>query len=294
MSVTDDYSRQIAAEQATVRRLVGLPDAHPVVLNEIGWTSRVYLVNSGAYVVKFPREEAVKEEYRREIHLLRELEACDLPVLTPRILWTSPDQAYMGYAGIVGDAFDLRAPGATAAQRIAIGEQIGTFLKALHTLRPADAFAMSLDEELAEFHYKYGLGAATLAHALTAAERQQLDALVLREIPAALRRLGEDPVFCHGDLGYWNMILTDDGRLGIIDFGDSGLYDRAKDFSALEDADLRESALRAYGADEMLYERIALRRRLLPVVDLPFYVAKQNEAGIAKTVERIRRVSLAA
>ena len=297
MRVSELRANEIKADEdeiVTVRRLVGLDDTHPVDRNEIGWTSRVYLVNQGEYVVKFPRTDAVKEEYRREIVLLRQLEACHLPVLTPRILWTHPDQAYLGYAGIVGTSLDLLIHATTTEQRVAIGAQIGTFLQALHNLQLADGFAITLDDEIAEFHYKYGLGAAILARDLTTAERDRLDEVVLREMPAALKRLGTDVTFCHGDLGYWNMIVSENGQLGIIDFGDSGYYDCAKDFSALEDADLRESALLAYGADDLLRERIALRRRLLPVVDLPFYVGKQDEAGIAKTVARIRRNSLAA
>jgi len=279
-------------EIAVVRQLVGLPETHPVERNEIGWTSRVYLVNGGEYVVKFPRTDAVKEEYRREIALLRQLEADHLPVRTPRILWTPPEQEYLGYAGIVGTSLDLLISDTSAEERIVIGKQVGGFLKTLHALQFPDAFAMTLDEEIAEFHYKYGLGDAIFARDLTVAERKRLDEVVLRETPAGLKQLGVDVAFCHGDLGYWNMIVSPNGQLGIIDFGDSGEYDRAKDFAALEDADLRERALHAYGADEPLRERIALRRRLLPVVDLPFYIGKQNEEGIARTVARIRRESL--
>jgi aminoglycoside phosphotransferase (APT) family kinase protein len=296
MRVSELQANEINAtedEIATVRRLVGMDDTGTVERNEIGWTSRVYLVNGGEYVVKFPRTDAVKEEYRREIVLLRQLEACNLPELTPRILWTHPEQEYMGYAGIVGTSLDLLIHATTADERSVIGKQVGGFLKALHALQMPDAFSMSLDEEIAEFHYKYGLGTQVFERDLTAAERKQLDEIILREIPAALTRLGADVAFCHGDLGYWNMIIGQGAQLGIIDFGDCGYYDRAKDFSALEDADLRENALHVYGADDCLRERIALRRRLLPVVDLPFYIGKQNEEGVARTVTRIRRNSLA-
>lgn len=280
----------IASEEEMVRKLTGVTDPAAIERIEIGWTSRVYVVHGGEFVVKFPRHDAVKEEYAREIALLRQLEAFDLPVQTPRILWTSPEQAYMGYAGIVGTSFDQIAPDSDSAQRVALGGQIGDFLRTLHALKIEDAFAMTLDEEIAEWHYKYGLGASVYARDLTLAERRRLDELVLRELPAQLARLGTDEGFCHGDLGYWNMVVRADGGLGIIDFGDCGYYDRAKDFAALEDVDLRAEALRVYGGDDLLRERVEIRRRLLPVIDLPFYIGKQDEEGLAKTVDKIRAI----
>lgn len=281
---------QIAREEAFVRDLVGADDATPIERVEIGWTSRVYLVKQGEYVVKFPRFENVKQEYTREIALLRQLEACDLPVDVPRILWTSPEQAYMGYAGVVGTSFDQLAPDSSVESRLALGAKLGEFFKQLHAMQPAGAVTMTLEEEIAEMQYKYGLGAKVFARDFSAAERQQLDALVHDILPAALREAGADYAFCHGDLGYWNMVVGEGGALGIIDFGDSGYYDRAKDFAALEDADLRDEALRVYGADDALRQRIAIRRRVLPIVDLPFYVGKQDEEGIAAKVRQIRAI----
>lgn len=68
---------------------------------------------------------------------------------------------------------------------------------------------------------------------------------------------------CHGDLGYWNMVLREDGGIGVIDFGDIGHYDRSKDFIGFEDAEALDEALKVYGDSELLRQKVAIRQKVL-------------------------------
>jgi hypothetical protein len=83
-------------------------------------------------------------------------------------------------------------------------------------------------------------------------------------------------------------MILGERRLGVVDFGDAGYYDRSKDFVGLEHADLLDAALCVYGDDSVLREKIAARQVALPVIELPFYIGKHDDAGLRRTLTRLR------
>jgi aminoglycoside phosphotransferase (APT) family kinase protein len=103
-----------------------------------------------------------------------------------------------------------------------------------------------------------------------------------------LKELGYDKALCYGDLGYWNLILTADGQVGVIDFGDIGYWDRSKDFIGLENEQILGEALVTYGDRPLLRDKIMVRQKALTLLDLPYYVGTRNAQGVAKTAEKIR------
>jgi aminoglycoside phosphotransferase (APT) family kinase protein len=288
MSSQEVGSSQIAAEMESVRQLAGLSDTHAIELDESGWTSRVYLVNEGEFVVKFPRSARVKEEYRKEIAFLRSIEDVGFPVLLPRLLWIDDDLAYVGYAGIVGQQLEALLPDAGDDFRKSIGAQIGGFLKQLHAVQNATAAVRSLEEEIDECQRKYALASDAYASNFSQQERAALDHYVQVALPRAMRELGRVGVLAHGDLGFWNMLVDANGVLGIIDFGDCGLWDASRDFMSLADGDILDAALSVYGENDLLREKISLRQGYLPLLELPYYVGKQDARAVAQTVARIR------
>jgi hypothetical protein len=86
------------------------------------------------------------------------------------------------------------------------------------------------------------------------------------------------------------MILQYDRQVGIIDFGDVGYYDHSKDFMGLGDPDLLEAALVAYGESKYLRRKIAVRQKILYILDLPFFIGKDDGVGIRKTVAKIKAI----
>jgi aminoglycoside phosphotransferase len=275
-------------EARRVRALLGLPDEDPVDVVDSGWTSRVYVVGRGAVVFKFPRRDEVKDEYRHEEAVLRQLEGEDLGVRLPRIRWTHPGRDYLGYEGIVGEPLDVVAPSLSEEAQRSIGRLVGRFLKRLHSLSLRGVPNVSVDDEIEQVQHKYELGSPVLKETITSSEQTALRRLILEETPNELRRLGSDEALCHGDLGYWNIIMSDDDTIGVIDFGDIGFYDKSKDFAGIEHHSMLREALAVYGDDELLRAKIALRRRIIPILDLPFFLGKGDDAGIRNTVARIR------
>ncbi|RZS45084.1 phosphotransferase family enzyme [Herbihabitans rhizosphaerae] len=286
--MTPQYSdpEVVEREKQLVQRLTGgVPR-----LEEIGWTSRAYVVDGGRYVVMFPRTDEDRAEYEREIAILRLLDGVRFDVLVPRLRWVGDGNSHLGYEGIVGRQFDRFSEELDADRKRAIGRQIGGFVRTMHTFDLPGVPTFAVREVVENLHEKYALGLPVIQQHLGASELVRLKDFVQDEVPAELARLGCDAVLCHGDLGYWNIVLADDDRVGIIDFGDVGYYDRSQDFAGLADPEVLEGALSVYGDDDLLRRKIALRRTILPIVDLPFYVGKGDERGVAEKIAGIRAV----
>jgi aminoglycoside phosphotransferase (APT) family kinase protein len=277
-------------EKKVVQSLVGLPDAGSIILNDAGWTSRVYVVNDGQFVVKFPRKAEVKKEYEQEIKILGLLERVNSHVQIPKIRWTHPQNNYIGYEGIIGHITLDQAGPLDLATKKRIGQDLGTFLRQLHSLDLSGGLGMTVQREIEQFQTKYHLGLPSIAQHFTPEVQDRLKQLVQIDMPNELRRLGADRVVCHGDLGYWNIILTADRSIGIIDFGDVGYYDKSKDFIGLEDAEMLDAALTVYGDNQALREKIAVRQKVLPLLDLAYYTEQHDQKGIVKTLGKLKSV----
>lgn len=282
-----DDTETIASEKQLVSHLANV-HIDQIIFNDIGWTSRVYIVSNGRFVVKFPRTDEVKKEYEQEIAVLKLLEQIKATIQVPKIRWTDANNDYLGYEGIIGQAFDQVAPTTDTAIKQTIGHAIGEFLKQLHALNLDNARTMTIQDEIKEFQYKYGLGLAVIKRDFSEEEQTKLETLIYEEMPTELERLGEEMALCHGDLGYWNMILTEAESVGIIDFGDIGYYDKSKDFIGLEGKEALNEALKVYGDNEILRQKIAIRQKVLSILDLPFFIGKKDEKGIVKTVTKIK------
>jgi hypothetical protein len=79
-------------------------------------------------------------------------------------------------------------------------------------------------------------------------------------------------------------------EVGVIDFGDVGYQDGSKDFSGFGDDAILAVAFDSYGADAVLREKAYLRIKAFPILDIPFYLGKQNQAGVDACTDLVRRV----
>jgi aminoglycoside phosphotransferase (APT) family kinase protein len=279
-------------ERDLVRRMPPVGPTARITDVDSGWTSRVYVVDDGRFVVKFPRSEAIKAEYAREIAVLQGLAAHrdDLPadVVLPRVTDVGKDHAYLAYEGVVGLPLDDARARLDPPAQARVGTALGRFLRVLHALDLPAMPVMTVEDEIAQFQGKHAEARDVLAAALTATEFDAVDVLVHETLPRALRDLGDDPALCHGDLGPWNLVLTPEGRVGVIDFGDVGRWDRSKDLMGLPDGVL-EAALAAYGErGEAFRAKVEHRRTVLALLDLPYFAGTGNAAGVARTIARIR------
>jgi hypothetical protein len=87
-------------------------------------------------------------------------------------------------------------------------------------------------------------------------------------------------------------VLADDGRIGVIDFGDVAIVDRSLHPCGLDHPVAFEAALAAYGEVPGLREKAELRAAAALVMDLLFFAGKRDPARLAVCVERVHRLEL--
>ena len=272
-----------------MRRELGLPDHIPIQYDDNGWDSRVYLVNRGEAVFKFPRSPEAKTQYRREIAVLQMLAALNSPVRVPRIQWCQPDLEWFGYQGVVGEQLSYRLPDLDSSTKIAIGHALGRFLRQFHACHVDAPPTVPIDAEIANYQAKYRLASAALER-LSPSERAMAQWFFFDILPREMRRSGGELRLTHGDLGPWNVILTDDLQVGVIDLGDACYQDPSRDFAGYSDEIIFHAALEAYGADDWLREKAWLRIKAFPILDIPFYLGKNDEPGIQWCLDLVRRL----
>jgi aminoglycoside phosphotransferase len=272
----------ITQEVETIEKLLG--SNHEIVFSDAGHMSRGYIVDDGRIVFKFPRSLGVS--YDNEIRVLNAVNALTTDIGLQRVGWAAQNSGYLGLYGVIGKA--IKNLELSPAQKRNIGERIGCFLRALHSLEVPGAPVYPLVDEIKTLQERYIQHKDFTDANMTAIECARLHELMMEEAPSTLMKLGDDRVFAHGDLSGNNIFLDKSGNVGLIDFSESGYLDRAADFMDIGDGEISEAMLGAYGADDTLVQKISIRQRIRPAAILVYYRQKDDYAGSMKTVEKIR------
>ena len=280
------FRELILQEKKIVSSLTGVR-LEEIVYNDLGWTSRIYVINQGEIVFKFPRTQKIIQEYMKEIQIYYLLNDINIGVGIPQVRWQDSELRYFGYAGIPGATLDICLNELTTDTKVKIGKILGLFLKKLHTLDLKDANTYNIKDEIAEFQEIFRRGEYEIQTAFTKKKFLNIKNFVFQEFPENVLKLGLSKALCHNDLGFWNIIYNPSGNIGIIDFGDVSYCDFSRDFIGLSDPTILESALITYGEDSKLREKIILRMKSLPILELPFFLEKKDRVGFKKSLKRI-------
>lgn len=234
------------------------PALAPVHLEHLGrgWDHEVFLAN-GAWVFRFPRNEAAALALGNELALL--------PWLAPRLPLPIPVPVL---EGVFDEATGTRflghrlIPGKTVMEadldedaRAALGPALARFVRALHSLRPADAPARPPHDWLGRMD---AAKRTPLAQERLATLRR--DGVLPEDAAARLSRLLDEPwqplareefVLVHADLHGSNLLVGADGALaGVIDWVDLHEGDPAADLATAFEVlppRAREGFFRDYG-----------------------------------------------
>jgi len=122
-------------ELAIVKELANITDEKCIFLNEIGWTSRVYIVNNGEFVFKFLKSKKYKEEFEHEINILKLIKEYEFSLSIPSISRVGEGNIYMEFCCITGKSMTTEIVSELSEeQKGKIGTQIGLFLRELHII----------------------------------------------------------------------------------------------------------------------------------------------------------------
>ena len=275
-------------ELKIVKELTNVNDKRRIVLNDIGWTSRVYIVDDGEFVFKFLKNKKYQEELEHETNILKLIKNHEFNISIPLIGWIGEDNAYIGFKGMTGKSMTTEIINELSEeQKRKIGTQIGIFIKKLHAIDYKGKSPNSENNVIEWFLESFRKRKRTLKKYFNENELASVEKL-LTSLPEKSAKYGIEEVFCHGDLGYNNIILSDNLEVGIIDFGDAGNLDKSYDFIGLEDDVMLDAAILAYGGDNVLKEKVAIRRQLLPLMEMLFLIDRRDKVAIEKCAGKMR------
>lgn len=276
----------ILSEMEQVRRILSLKSTDQIVYNDVGWTSRVYLVRKGELVVKFPRKESVRQEYLQEASAYLALQDQEL-VQVPKLIEIGTNGDYLSYQGLVGETLD-RVANLGASKKVELASTLARFLSYLHSLNVQGFSSYSIESEIRKGQEKYQQCKSSIHEKLDKAQIKALERFIYVNFCDELLGNESDLVFSHGDIGLWNLVLTKENDLGIIDFGDAGYYDRSTDFSSVMDETIFKSLEENYGFDEPLSRKVLVRRLMLPILEIPYFLGKGKFDEFEKNIKRIQ------
>jgi aminoglycoside phosphotransferase (APT) family kinase protein len=211
----------------------------------------------------------------------------------PVLNWTAEDNSYFGFYGVEGVPLREVIDDLSELQKIDTGTQIGTFLRQLHGIKNyGDIKSQTLEEQTLEYQNWYKKGRDLLSEFFTETELIKIDDFFAHEVPKCMVGTGE-LVFCHGDLDYNNTLIDSENRVGIIDFGDAGLYDRSQDFRGMEDEILLAAMLKAYGDDEVISKAAAeTTSKMIDVLNLIYCIENNLTDGVENIENCLKQVKL--
>jgi aminoglycoside phosphotransferase (APT) family kinase protein len=248
----------VSPERAAALIERSFPALAPVQLEHLGrgWDHEVLLAN-GAWVFRFPRNGAAALALESELPLL--------PWLAPRLPLPIPvpvfaggfDEAegtrFVGHRLIAGTS--VLDAGLGEEARGALAPALARFVRALHSIRPADAPSKPPPDVL---------GRMDAAKRMPIAQERLAtlgrDGVLPEDLVARLSRFIDEPwqplapkdmVLVHADLHGRNLLVGEDGALsGVIDWTDLHEGDRAVDLASAFEVlppRAREAFFRDYG-----------------------------------------------
>jgi aminoglycoside 2''-phosphotransferase len=215
-----------------------------VEFNPQGQNNDVLVIN-GTLILRFPRYTQGIEDLKVETAILRGIrDSVSLEIPDPQFVHLEgqpPGQAFIGYPRIPGTPLwreTLHAqqanPDSSIVERLA--QQLGQFLKRLHSLPPAQVVPVALPvvDMWAAYHNLYNRMREKLFPSMRPDARQEIAAHFEAFLgdPASF---AFQPVLKHGDFGPSNILYDAERQTvcGIIDFSGCALGDPAYDFAGL-------------------------------------------------------------
>lgn len=268
-------------EVSTVEKLTGA-SLESITFSDKGSYSRCYLVDGGSFAFKFKKRSNVN--YENEAKILHLLKNEELGIKIQTVGWDGELSHYIGLYGINGRPINEISLNKTEEELVA--DKIAKFLTKIRSLSFSNLPSCSLPDEIKIWHERFLRSLPILSQYFKEREIEIIKEYVLSTAPKKLQKLGEKLVFSHGDL-WENNIFLNQNEVGIIDFSDGGYYDEGAEFMYLESDALCEKILDKIDADEVLREKVKIRR----AIKMLFIVSAYREKPENEYLKYIKKIS---
>lgn len=196
-----------------------------------GWANFAIKVNE-KYLFRFPRDEEAYECIKAECEVLKKLK----PLLPPNIQvpdylaeFLDQDYPFVYYEMIQGEPLTLELwQNMQESEQDQLAKNLVQFLEVLHGIDPRECNIETLDP-LENYQTRYQEFKAKCFAYLSTEEQNTAEKLFTNYFNNSMMREYHSAVI-HHDLSENHILLTRDG-IGIIDFGDTIIFDPAMDFA---------------------------------------------------------------
>lgn len=255
-----------------------------------GLDSIAYRVNN-EYIFKQSKHDGARAALKKEVQVLDYLKG-RITLQIPEIEYYSEDLGVCGYKEIRGEKLtpDLYK-NMNGAQKSALAESIAQFLREMHAVPLPDIEGLEADVS-EDYKSDYEALREAVYDKIPERSKKYLDELYKR-ILGDERITKYQKALCHNDLSCNHIIMRDGTAVGIIDFGDTAVTDRDKDFVYLLE-DSAEEIGREFGLTVLKYYGHPSKDIPLLKADLneEYYPIEQVLEGLSMGLENMYGVGL--
>lgn len=219
------------ASRVIQEELPEFKDCH-LIGDDSGWDNYAVTVNDD-FLFRFPRRQDSLEQIKKETEVLNILHSKLPPYIkVPKYLATNLDKDYpfVHYRMIQGEPLTKELYGKfTDSEKEKFVQQITEFLHILHSIDTNQCKNLNKVNALEKYQHLYQQVVKTCFKYLTREEQEKTQKLFEGYFNDPAMR-NYTPTVVHNDLSENHILITETG-IGIIDFGDTDIFDPAIDIS---------------------------------------------------------------
>lgn len=264
------------------------------IADNTGWDNFVVKIDD-EFIFRFPKRESSFRTIEMENDVLKELNK-KLPnnIKVPEYIYKNleTDYPFVGYKMIKGKFLSEELYNSISKEeKDSFIKNMMIFINTLHSL-DINSFNLDVVDGLSNYQYRYNEYKEKCFECFDDNLKDKANSLFNNyfndENMQAFRK-----TIIHGDLSTNHIIITDNG-IGIIDFGDTRVFDNAYDFQWLFLLDKKEldNALHLYdyNIDDYFYKRIKFYTSVIPYYGVVYALETNNQKMLEKEIEKLKRI----
>lgn len=219
-----------------------------------GWsTDRKYYIETktGEKLLLRVADASLREQKKLEYDRISALKSTGFEMSRPIQFGycNNKSSVYMLLTWVDGISLHSKLPKLSVSEQYTVGRKAGKILKEIHSVKVVDKNIVGRDEKLA---YKL----KKISNYEKSYVRVDGDEQAIKYVRENIEILyNTEPTYKHGDFHSGNLIYTNDGELGLIDFNRINCGDRYEDFNKIATIDIDVSVPFAIGVVDGYFEK---------------------------------------
>ena len=261
-----------------------------------GWDNFVIKIDD-EYIFRFPKRDSSFRTIEMENNVLKHLNIL-LPVniKVPEFIYKNleNDYPFVGYKMIKGKFLSEKLYNSFSnKEKDSFIKNMMIFINILHSIE-IDSIKLDVVDALSNYQYRYNEFKEKCFEYFDNKLKDKTNTLFNNYFNDKNMQMFRKTII-HGDLSTDHIIITDTG-IGIIDFGDTRVFDNAYDFQWLFLLDKNEldNALHLYNysIDDYFHKRIKFYTSIIPYYGVVYALENNNKKMLEKEIDKIKKINL--